>query len=79
MIAQLKIYAIGALTLLAATLAFLLQNAKLKARTKELKAVKKVAQINNDVAKILANRNITEVLEHVDKQIKSGDVSRLDR
>lgn len=78
MIAQIKIYLIGALSLLAGLLAFLLQNSKLKAKTEELRTAKKTAQINKDVAKILANRNIVEILDHVDEKIKNGDVSGLD-
>jgi len=78
MLSQLKIYAIGVFALLSGVLAFLLQNSKLKAKTKELKTTKKVAQINQDVSKILANRNLTEVLNGVDKEIASGDTSSLD-
>jgi len=78
MLNQLKIYAIGVLAFLAMILGFLLQNSKLKSKTKELKDTKKVAQINNDVAKILANRNLPEVLDGIDKQISNGDVSSLD-
>ena len=79
MISQLKVYAIGAVGVVIAVLAFLVQNEKLKARTKDLKTAKKTAQINNDVAKILANRNVREVLDGVDKEITSGDTSSLDR
>lgn len=78
MIEQLKLYAIGLLALLAGILAFLLQNAKLKAKTKELKSLKKVKQIQKDVNTILSNRNIMEVLDGVEKEIRSGDVSSLD-
>lgn len=78
MFSQIKIYAIGSLALLSGVLAFLLQNQKLKAKTLELKSSKKTAQINSDVAKILANRNIREVLDCVDKEISNGDVSSLD-
>lgn len=78
MIKQLKIYAIGALAILSGVLAFMLQNQKLKAKTKELKTTKKVAQINSDVSKILANRNLQEVLDGIDKEISSGNVSSLD-
>jgi len=78
MIAQIKIYLIGALSLLAGLLAFLLQNSKLKAKKKELQTAKKTAQINKDVAKILANRNIVEILDHVDEKIRNGDVSGFD-
>ncbi len=78
MLSQLKIYAIGVLAFLAMVLGFALQNSKLKAKTKELKDTKKVAQINKDVAKILANRNLPEVLDGIDKEISNGDTSSLD-
>lgn len=79
MLSQLKIYAIGLLTITTGIFAFLLQNQKLKAKTLELKATKIVAEVNRDVSKILANRNITEVLDRVDKEILNGDLSSLDR
>lgn len=79
MLSQFKIYVIGSLTFMVGILAFLLQNRRLKAKTKELKTVKKVAQINKDVAAILANRNVVEVLSRVDKEISKGDTSSLDR
>jgi len=78
MIAQLKLYVLGFLALLVGILSFLLQNARLKAKTKELRVLKKTAQIKKDVEKILRNRNVKEVLENVEKQIKNGDVSSLD-
>lgn len=78
MIAKLQLYALGFLALLVGILSFLLQNAKLKAKTKELRVLKKTKQIQRDVDIILANRNIAEVLDGVEKQIKSGDVSSLD-
>ena len=78
MIGQLKLYAIGGLTIVVGILGFLLQNAKLKATTKELKTMKKTRQIERDVDKILANRNIVEVLDGVEKEIKNGDISSLD-
>lgn len=78
MFSQLKIYAIGVLAFGVMILSFLLQNQKLKAKTKELQVQKKTAQINQDVAKILANRNVREVLDCVDKQISHGDTSSLD-
>jgi len=78
MLSQLKLYALGALAILSGVLAFLLQNQKLKAKTKELKDTKKVAQVNRDVAKILANRNLPEVLDGIDKEISNGDTSSLD-
>jgi len=78
MIEQLKLYALGLLALVVGILSFLLQNTKLKAKTREIKSIKKVAQIQRDVSKILANRNIVEVLDGVEKQIKRGDVSSLD-
>ena len=78
MIAQFKLYALGFLALLVGILSFLLQNARLKAKTKELRTLKKTKQIQKDVDLILANRNIVEVLDGVEKQIKNGDVSSLD-
>jgi len=78
MIEQLKLYALGFLALLVGILGFLLQNTKLKAKTKEIKSIRKVAQIQRDVTKILANRNIVEVLDGVEKEIRNGDVSSLD-
>lgn len=79
MISQLKIYALGVLAFMVMILGFLLQNSKLKAKTKELKDTKKVAQIHKDVAKILANRHLQEVLDGIDKEISNGDTSSLDR
>lgn len=76
---QIKIYIIGFLTFLVGILAFTLQNRKLREKRNELQVAKKTAQINKDVAKILANRNITEVIKRVDEEIKSGNVSSLDR
>ncbi len=76
---MIKIYIMGGLTFLVSVLAFLLQNAKLREKRNELQVAKKTAQINKDVAKILANRNIKEVMDRVDKEIKNGNVSSLDR
>lgn len=78
MIDQLKLYVMAALAFSVGVLAFLLQNAKLKAKTKELNDTKKVAQINNDVAKILANRNLPEILNGIDKEISVGNTHSLD-
>lgn len=76
---QLKIYIIGALAFMVGLLSFLFQNSILKAKRKELQVAKTTAQINQDVAKILANKNIMEVVSRVDKEIKKGNVSSLDR
>ena len=76
---QIKIYIIGFLTFIVGIFAFALQNRKLREKRNELRVAKKTAQINKDVAKILANRNITEVIKRVDEEIKNGNVSSLDR
>ena len=78
MLNQLKLYGMGLLAILATVLGFLLQNAKLKAKTRALQDSNKNAQIQHDVSKILANRNVREVLKGVDKEISNGDTSSLD-
>ncbi len=75
---QIKIYIMAGLTLVVGILAFLLQNAKLREKRNELQVATTTAKINKDVAKILANRNVTEVMNRVDKEIKKGNVSSLD-
>jgi len=78
MIGQVKLYAIGILAFAVSILGLLLSNAKLKAKTKELRTLKKTKEIQRDVDKILSNRNIEEVLDGVEKEIRNGDVSSLD-
>ena len=78
MIGQVKLYAIGILAFAVSILGLLLSNAKLKAKTKELRTLKKTREIQRDVDKILSNRNIEEVLDGVEKEIRNGDVSSLD-
>lgn len=78
MIGQVKLYAIGILAFVVSILGLLLSNAKLKAKTKELRTLKKTREIQRDVDKILSNRNIEEVLDGVEKEIRNGDVSSLD-
>ncbi len=78
MLSSIKIYLIGGLAVLASIFAFLLQNNRLKMAKENLKAAKRTAQINNDVARILASRDIKEVLKRVRKEIKNGNISALD-
>ncbi len=77
--AQLKLYLMGGLMSLVGILAFLLQNSKLREKRNELAIAKTTAQINKDVAKILANRNLMEVMDRVDKEVKNGNVGSFDR
>lgn len=78
MLSNIKIYLIGGLTIISGIFAFLFQNQILKRKTEHLKAAKKEAQINSDVAKILASRDTKEVLKRVRKEIKNGNTSSLD-
>jgi len=78
MLSSIKIYLMGGLVIASAIFAFLFKNEQLKRKTEHLKAAKKTAQINNDVARILASRDVKEVLKRVRKEIKNGDVSSLD-
>lgn len=78
MLSNIKIYLIGILTFITAIFAFLLQNEKLKRTKENLKSAKKTAQINNDVARILASRDVKEVLKRVRKEIKNGNTTSLD-
>ncbi len=78
MLSNIKIYLIGVFALAASVFALLFSNEKLKRKSEQLKAAKKTAQINNDVARILAGRDIKEVLKRVRKEIKNGNTSSLD-
>lgn len=79
MLSNIKIYLIGALGLIATVFAFLFKNEQLKRKSEYLKAAKISAQIDKDVAKILASRDTKEVLKRVRKEIKNGDTRNLDR
>lgn len=79
MLSNIKIYIMGGLALIASIFAFLFKNEQLKRKTEKLKSAKRTAQINNDVARILASRDVKEVLKRVRKEIKNGDTSSLDR
>lgn len=72
-------YLMGALAIVAAIFAFLFKNEQLKRKSEQLKLAKKTAMIEWDVAEILAKRNVREVLDRVDKEIRNGDVRDFDR